>query len=99
MYLLRLQKEWETVTRHQYEIDLNFDGSIRTLNMQVDAEQCIKLLTRCAKMYEAKSMISGLLKLILAKRRAMKHLKKYPPATEAERKAQVAQIRKMTQRV
>lgn len=99
MYLLRLQKEWETVTRHQYEIDLNLDGSIRTLNVQVDADQCIKLLMRCAKMYEAKSMIQGLLRLIIAKRKAMKHLKRYPPATEAERKAKVVHIRKIAQRV
>lgn len=54
MYMLRLQKEWETVTKPQYELDLDFEG-VKTLNAQVDNDQCIKLLVRCHKMYEAKS--------------------------------------------
>ncbi len=69
MYSLRLRREWETVTRHQYELDLNLDGSVRAnknaLNHQVDSEGCILLLTRCFKMYEAKHMIQMLLKMIM----------------------------------
>ena len=32
MMQLRLQKEWDSVTRHQYELDLQMDGSFKTLN-------------------------------------------------------------------
>lgn len=60
MYVLRLQKEWEQVTRHQYDCDL--DGSL-TVKIEIDADQCVKLLTRCLKMYDAKSMIQKLLKM------------------------------------
>ena len=38
MYVLRLQKEWDTVIRHQYELDLNFDGSFKALNMQIESD-------------------------------------------------------------
>lgn len=54
MYLLRLQKEWDTITRVQYELDLEFDW-VHSMTKQVDSDQCIKLLVRCTKMYEAKS--------------------------------------------
>jgi hypothetical protein len=54
MFVLRLQKEWFTVTSIQYNLTLNADGTIRSVDGGVDSETCIKLLTRCLKMYEAK---------------------------------------------
>jgi len=40
MFVLRLQKEWETVTRPQYEIDVNLDGSLnpKIIESKVDEE-------------------------------------------------------------
>ena len=54
MVLLRLHQEWDQFTREQYTetIKTNWMNQHR---QQVDAEQCIKLLTRCSKMYEAKA--------------------------------------------
>lgn len=58
-------------TRLQYQIDLNIDGSIKNVkdSQQVDSDQCIKLLTRCIKMYEAKQIIMRLLKMSMEKDR------------------------------
>lgn len=79
MYVLRLRGEWETVTKHQYEINFNCDGSIKAnttsaLNQQVDSDVCILLLTRCFKMYEAKHMIQMLLKMIMTREAIIKEL-------------------------
>lgn len=86
MYVLRLQKEWETVTRFQYELDVNFDGSIKFLNRQIDSDQCIKLLTRCKKMYEAKQMIHKLLRMSIDKDRLVKELRKGKFKSQSEQK-------------
>ena len=78
MYVLRLRGEWETVTRHQYQLDFNIDGSIKAnttaLNMKVDSDGCILLLTRCFKMYEAKHMIQMLLKMIMTREAIVQEL-------------------------
>jgi len=64
MFLLRLQKEWYTVTRLQYQLNLNADGSVKDIaQSDIDSDQCIKLLFRCVKMYEAKQLISKVLKM------------------------------------
>ena len=55
MFVLRLQKEWFTVTKKQYELDLNQYGHICHHHpLPVNNEQCVRLLTRCVKMYEAR---------------------------------------------
>jgi len=65
------------VTRHQYELDFNADGSIKEHpSKQIDADQCIKLLTRCKKMFEAKQMIHKLLRMSIDKDRLVKDLKR-----------------------
>ena len=74
MYQLRLQHEWETVTRHQYELELDHDGMFKTCYKQVDSDQCIKLLTRCKKMHEAKVWIVRLLKMTIEKDRVVEKL-------------------------
>ena len=58
MNVLRLSKEWETVTRFQYLPDDN-----------IDAEKCITLLVRCHKLYDAKQMVEQILKWVLDKER------------------------------
>lgn len=52
---LRLEKEWEFQTKHQY--NLAIDQAI------TDPDETIKLLTRNKKMYEAKTLIQRLLKM------------------------------------
>lgn len=42
---------------------------------KVDSEQCIKLLTRCSKMYDAKQAILKLLKLSIEKDTIVDELK------------------------
>lgn len=54
---LRLSKEWEIQTKHQYVMPA--DGTI------TDPEETIKLLIRNKKMYEAKTLIQRLLKMIV----------------------------------
>ena len=98
MYVLRLRKEWETVTKQQYELDLNFDGSIKKLNKQVSSDQCIKLLTRCKKMYEAKSMILRLLKMSIDRDRLVRDIKKNR-IPKNEQKTKLNQVKRMNQRV
>ena len=57
MYVCRLQKEWATVTSNQYPTDTN----------KVDSDQCVTLLVRCKKMYEAKAWVERLLQLSMDK--------------------------------
>ena len=67
MYLLRLQKEWDTI-RGQYELDSQFDWSINSSKSgrnPVDPDMLIKLLTRCKKMYEAQILIRRLLAMTI----------------------------------
>lgn len=54
---LRLEKEWETQTKHQYPSPEETDFT--------DVDETIKLLIRNKKMYEAKTQIQRLLKMIV----------------------------------
>ena len=99
MYTLRLVKEWETVTRQQYELDLKMDGSFKTLNSQVSSYQCIKLLTRCKKMYEAKQQIMRLLKMTIEKDRMSARLRQKKFESEADRKSLMNQVRRLGSRI
>ena len=99
MYMLRLVKEWETVTRQQYELDLNMDGSFKTLNSQVSSDQCIKLLTRCKKMYEAKQQIMRLLKMTIDKDRMADRIRQKKFDSEADRKTLMNQVRRLGSRI
>ena len=71
MYVLRLQKEWQMVTKNQYQVDLNPDGTVKTnhkvMNKSIDSDMCIKLLCRCVRMYDAKTSVTRILKTILEK--------------------------------
>lgn len=53
---LRLEKEWEVQIKHQYALA---EGQVIT-----NPDDTIKLLTRNKKMYEAKTLIQRLLKMI-----------------------------------
>ena len=58
MLVLRLEKEWETSIKQQYQgaiADLDLNASNKSVI--IDPEDTIKLLTRCKKMYEAKTAI------------------------------------------
>ena len=66
MLVLRLEKEWDSTIKQQYEgaiaeCDLNASNK----SVIIDPEDTIKLLTRCKKMYEAKTAIQRLLKMIV----------------------------------
>ena len=54
---LRLEKEWEFQTKQQYVLGEN--------EVVTDPDETIKLLTRNKKMYEAKTLIQRLLKMIV----------------------------------
>ena len=53
---LRLEKEWEMQTRHQYLLPEQSDCN--------DPDETVRLLIRNKKMYEAKTLIQRLLKMI-----------------------------------
>ena len=72
MSVLRLQAEWDLVTKTQYQLPLDPQGN----PLSPSTEMTIKLLTRCAKMYEAKSFILKLLKMSVKRNRLVKDLKK-----------------------
>lgn len=65
MHVLRLSKEWETVTRHQYP-----PGE------KINAEKCITLLVRCYKLYDAKQMVEQILKWALDRDRLKENVGK-----------------------
>lgn len=67
MSVLRLQAEWDLVTKAQYQLPAD---------TQPSTEMTITLLTRCTKMYEAKSFILKLLKMSVKRNRLVKDLKK-----------------------
>lgn len=56
---LRLETEWEYQTKQQYVSAYDENGHIS------DPDDTIKLLIRCKKMYEAKTLIQRLLKMII----------------------------------
>ena len=58
MLVLRLEKEWELQTKQQYEgVFEGLDLAASNRSVYIDPEDTIKLLTRCKKMYEAKTSI------------------------------------------
>lgn len=102
MYILRLQKEWHTVTRIQYKIDLNIDGTVKETAVDsenVDSDLCIKLLTRCIKMYEAKQLILKLLKMSMEKDRLMLILRNNENINESEASNLVGIVRRLGDRI
>jgi hypothetical protein len=69
MWQLRLCKEWETQTEHQF--------------VEKDTEHLIVLLVRCYKMYDARQQLSKILKIIGEQTRLQLKLAKLNPC-EAE---------------
>ena len=63
---LRLEKEWEFQSKHQYILS----------EAHINAEETIKLLTRNKKMYEAKTLIQRLLKMIIERDRMVEEATK-----------------------
>ena len=57
MLACRLEKEWEFQTKHQYIMSEDRGGA--------SPDETVKLLTRNKKMYEAKTLIQRLLKMII----------------------------------
>ena len=62
---LRLEKEWEHSIKEQY-------SSTQTSNL-ADPDNTVKLLTRCKKMYEAKSEITHILEMIVERERLIEY--------------------------
>lgn len=89
MILLRLRREWESTIRAQYEIE----------SQTVDLEQCIKLLIRCKKMYEAKALVLKLLKMTIDKDKQVKQLRRDQEMLESEKKEIKATIRRLGGRI
>ena len=53
---LRLEKEWETNFKQQYAGVLeNSDLNASSKSIIIDPDDTVKLLTRCTKLYEARS--------------------------------------------
>lgn len=98
MFLLRLQKEWYTVTRLQYQLNLNADGSVKDIaQSDIDSDQCIKLLFRCVKMYEAKQLISKVLKMSVDRDRLASKLAR--DAASDESQSYVQMVKRLGKRI
>lgn len=64
MFTLRLQREWFTLTKQYYQ------------EARVTPDECIKLLLRCFKLYDAKAAVTKLLKLHVEKTGLVKRLQR-----------------------
>ena len=62
MFTLRLQNEWFTLSKQYYQ------------EAPVTPDECIKLLLRCFKLYDAKAAVTKLLKLHVEKTRLVSRL-------------------------
>lgn len=76
MIVLRLKQEWDLHVKAQYALQIPETKSVKKLNKLVSADQVIKLLTRCTKMYEAKQMVLRLLQVSLERDRLVKDIQR-----------------------
>lgn len=59
MVELRLQKEWHSAQQFKKQTS------------EIDAEDCVKLLSRCCKMFEAKSVVQRIIKMVFEQERLL----------------------------
>ena len=72
---LRLEKEWKQSIKQQYSGALsNCDLDASSKSVIINPEDTIKLLTRCKKMYDAKTSIQHLLKLIVERSQMVEYV-------------------------
>lgn len=91
------------VTKHQYGVDTHSDGRVKenakVLNKSIDSEMCIKLLTRCLRLFDAKASISRILKMAIEKEKLSEKLRTQDYMSEDEELKQIKLIKRFSTRL
>ena len=84
-------------------MDTHSDGRVKenakVLSKSIDAEMCIKLLTRCIKMFDAKATISRILKMAIEKDKLSEKMRTQDYMSEDEELKQIKLIKRFSVRL